>query len=573
MSAPADILDGLRPLTVEKLARLEGMPAPVAALALDALRPGSREVLIQYGVAEERSQADGGRIHLVVTQLGSQVISLAADRLRRMGNAPPYGQETRAAIDSEIDSFLAELESAPLAPVEAPIPGPTTTRDAVSPGLRVSEASPGSRDGDTRRLVLISTLADQVTQSQRELNESVLGGCCFATLLKASGPLSIADLVDHTGFSETTVSQATTKLVDRGFVSSALPPTERDQGDEERFRIDIDQHCVLGVSVQTDQIVGIVSTLEGDIRYTKREPLSATRARSPKAVATDIARFVEQLLDDCPAHGISKNPIGLGVDVAGHVDPNTGEVIYAPRLDWRNVAFGDLLEKATGLKVFVENDVNALAIHEQWFGEGVDVKCFGVVYIGEGVGAGFVLDGTLCHGAFGLAGELGHIVVERNGRPCWCGGKGHLESYASTQAILATMIGEGADIGLDLEAAAAMAEKGSYSARNAFTGAGEALGHGIATLLTLTNLAVLVVTGPSCLVTSEGRAGRLFRRAVLDTAGDLSFDNAFNECALLWRALPQEFGPHGAASTVLRYFLERPLAWDARVPSRSNATK
>jgi predicted NBD/HSP70 family sugar kinase len=234
------------------------------------------------------------------------------------------------------------------------------------------------------------------------------------------------------------------------------------------------------------------------------------------------------------------------------------------------VPLGELLTDSTGLAVFVENDVNALAVHEQWFGDGVNVRNFGVIFVGEGVGAGLVLDGTLYHGRSGLAGEIGHAVVKRGGRGCGCGGYGHLESYASTHAIVDMVIQLGAEIvdGFDLEAAAMLAET-DRRYRAPFREAGDALGQAIATLLTTNNLERLIITGPACLVESEGIAGFMFRQAVQNTAGELAFDSAVRDCSLMWRATRTDYGAHGAASTVLREFIQRPLAWEGRISERS----
>src|SRR5262249_39047463 len=88
-----------------------------------------------------------------------------------------------------------------------------------------------------------------------------------------------------------------------------------------------------------------------------------------------------------------------------------------------------------GVPVFVDNDVNALALGELFFGAGRGVGSLVVLAPGTGFGAGVVLDGRLVRGARGFAGEFGHAPVKFDGRPCWCGGRGCLAVYASGRGI------------------------------------------------------------------------------------------------------------------------------------------
>lgn len=578
-------LDGLPPATVERLARLEGMPPAVVAFALDALRPGSRDTLISLELAEERPGGDDAGQHLVLTELGKSAAAIAAALVRE--SAEPLDERSRSVMDAENDAFLKELSDRP--GLLIPEPAMQGRRDewgdeTDAAAVGTQEAAVASVAGAPRDWAIprphathrlpdlqeerasLLVLADQVNHNQRETREAFLGSCCFAELLKAAAPLALHDLVHRTAFSRHTVFQAVSALVRRDYVSAATVD-EEEWDDGTLFRVDSDRHCVLGVSVQDGQIVGIVSALEGEILHRERHVLTGAKAKKSEAVIDAITGLVEHLLALSP-----RRPIGLGVELAGHVVARTGEVIYTPRLGWRHVPLGQMLKESTGLVTVVENDVNALAVHEQWFGEGRDCKDFGVVFIGGGVGAGLVLDGTLYHGRSGLAGEIGHIVVDRNGRGCGCGGSGHVESYASIHSIVEMVIERGAKIveGFDLDAAAALAETESRY-REPFKKAGEALGHGIATLLTINNLERLIITGPKCLVASDRMAGFVFKQAVLDTAGELAFDSGFRDCSLVWHATRADYGTLGAASTVLREFIHRPLAWEGRISARSEA--
>ena len=122
---------------------------------------------------------------------------------------------------------------------------------------------------------------------------------------------------------------------------------------------------------------------------------------------------------------------GLGIGSAGQINGETGEVIYSPNLNWNNAPLGKTLEEKMGLPVKVLNDVRAATIAEWKFGNGKGCNNFVNVFVGTGVGSGFVLNGQLLNGATNSAGEIGHICLDPEGQVCGCGKKGCLESFAS----------------------------------------------------------------------------------------------------------------------------------------------
>lgn len=125
----------------------------------------------------------------------------------------------------------------------------------------------------------------------------------------------------------------------------------------------------------------------------------------------------------------------VGVAVPGMVAPSRDIVNFAPNLPWRNFPLRERLEALIDVPVVIENDANAAAWGEFQFGEGRDARSMVMFTLGTGVGGGVILDGHLLRGAFGAAGELGHIKVVPHGHFCGCGHEGCLERYASGQAL------------------------------------------------------------------------------------------------------------------------------------------
>ncbi len=201
---------------------------------------------------------------------------------------------------------------------------------------------------------------------------------------------------------------------------------------------------------------------------------------------------------------------GVGIGVAGFVDADRSRVLMSPNVDWHDVALREAVATRTDLPVVVENDANAAGWGEYRFGAGVGSDNLLLLTVGTGVGGALVLDGRLARGGFGMAGEVGHLRVVPQGRPCGCGQRGCLEQYGSGSALVRAAQ-EGVAAGIP-EAAALMARAGSVEAVDGtlVTQAAQAgdpwcvelladlgrwLGEGVASMAALLDPAVVLVGG------------------------------------------------------------------------------
>jgi glucokinase len=135
---------------------------------------------------------------------------------------------------------------------------------------------------------------------------------------------------------------------------------------------------------------------------------------------------------------------GVGVGIAGQVDGDKGILLGAPNLSQAtvNLPMARLLTDRFGVPAALRNDVQIAAMGEARFGAGKRADDFLCVFVGTGVGGAIVRDGKLVQGAAGTAGEIGHLIIDANGRLCGCGGRGHLEAYASRTAITRSLLGD-----------------------------------------------------------------------------------------------------------------------------------
>lgn len=182
----------------------------------------------------------------------------------------------------------------------------------------------------------------------------------------------------------------------------------------------------VGVDIGGTKIaVGLVDE-EGQVL---RQERVATPADDAQALLDAVVSTVGTVTE-------GKQVSGVGVGAAGFVDRARSRMMSSPNIAWHDYPLREVLEEALGLPVAVENDGNAAAWAEFRFGAGRDVDDFLLIAVGTGVGGGMVLDGELRRGAFGVAGEVGHIRVVRNGERCGCGNDGCWESYASGTALM-----------------------------------------------------------------------------------------------------------------------------------------
>lgn len=126
---------------------------------------------------------------------------------------------------------------------------------------------------------------------------------------------------------------------------------------------------------------------------------------------------------------------GIGVGMPGTIDTEQGSVIYSNNIPWENVPLADMIRERIDLPVRVANDADCAALGESAVGAGANCKSFVMLTLGTGVGSGLIVNGSIYDGS-GLGGnEFGHMLIEMDGRPCTCGGRGCLEAYASATAL------------------------------------------------------------------------------------------------------------------------------------------
>lgn len=187
---------------------------------------------------------------------------------------------------------------------------------------------------------------------------------------------------------------------------------------------------LVGVDVGGTKIAVLVTSPDGTVLG---RAIHASSVADQDGAAEAIAACIDVALADASKTLDQVKVVGIGVP--GRVDPVKGHVTLAVNLGWNDLALRDLLEARLGKPCVIENDARAAAVglhRRRVLGTSDDIAYLAV---GTGIAAGVILDGRLHRGARGLAGEIGHVVVDPNGATCACGLRGCLETFVSGPAI------------------------------------------------------------------------------------------------------------------------------------------
>ena len=188
---------------------------------------------------------------------------------------------------------------------------------------------------------------------------------------------------------------------------------------------------VVGVDIGGTKTAILICEADGSVRG---RHVASTAVGAPDRAADAIDALVRVALAESGASVADVAAVGVGVP--GRVDPERGHITLAVNLDWHDLPLGPRLESRLGVMVVLENDVRAAALglhRRRVFG---DTATLALLAVGTGISAGVVIDGVLHRGADGLAGEIGHVVMERDGPACPCGMRGCFEAIASGPAIV-----------------------------------------------------------------------------------------------------------------------------------------
>jgi glucokinase-like ROK family protein len=324
--------------------------------------------------------------------------------------------------------------------------------------------------------------------------------------LLTESPQSRANLAQHTGLNRSTISSLVSDLMAQGLIREVGLEAADSRG-RPGILLELNPAggCVVGIEINAEYVAVILTDFTARILWQRSTDIE------PDTPQADVLALAEELIASAIQAGAANhlNLLGIGLGVPGLVNTRDGVLMFAPNLSWRNIDFRSMWGDRFGVPLYIENDGNAAALGEHYFGVAKGYQNF--IYLGTGLGlaGGLMLNGELYRGAGGFAGELGHIIVESGGELCACGRRGCWETLVAPRAVIQGIIhalNNGAPslipelVGhnyerITMQVVVNAAKQGDQLALDTLSDVALHLGNGIANLINIFNPEMIVLGG------------------------------------------------------------------------------
>lgn len=323
-------------------------------------------------------------------------------------------------------------------------------------------------------------------QLMKSVNKSLI-----LNKIRKGSPISRARIAEETELTPPTVSAIVKELIAEDIVKETNLGKSSGGRKPTMLEINAAAFNIIGVDAGPDRIDIAVTDLAGQISYSAK--LLIREKITQQNYLDDLIQIIRNTLPYClPQEKI----LGIGVAMHGVVDTSTGVSLIAPNLGLKNMPIKEVLEDTFNIETIVENDARTMALGESWFGGYLEEDNMMTVNIGNGVGAGLVVNGSLYHGADDIAGEIGHMTIDIHGAKCDCGNQGCLQALVSGQAIAKRanqLLGQDTfDSG---EAVYEAAIKGNEKLKHLFLEIGEIIGIGLTNVIHIANPGLIIIGG------------------------------------------------------------------------------
>jgi len=338
-----------------------------------------------------------------------------------------------------------------------------------------------------RRLDLRKTQAARLN-TIRDINRQIV-----LNYVREREPISRAEIARETDLQRSTISAIVEALTAEGLVEEVGEGESTGGRRPTLLRLRTKEAIALGVAITPTCTTVGTSDLAGRIVEQKEFLTDPDPDQTLHEVLALVREFSVKNKGSIEA---------VGVSLPGLVDPSTGNAVYVPYFKWRDIPVSKMISTAVGLPVIIDNDANAVALAELWFGrpEVSDARDFILVLVAEGVGTGIIFDGQVYRGQRGAAGEFGHMVIGKQAPvACSCGNRDCWEAFSSERAAVARyqmkMFANEKTASFDFQALVDQALAGEAEAKAALIETALYLGVGISNLVVGFSPEVVVVGG------------------------------------------------------------------------------
>jgi Transcriptional regulator/sugar kinase len=362
------------------------------------------------------------------------------------------------------------------------------------------------------------------------------------------GIISRAEIAKILNLTPATVSSNINDLIRDGVVREAGIGISNGGRKPVLIELNADGMLFVGVDIHKDGVEAAIVNLAGNILA--RSELQFHDQSN--GFEDDVVSCIRNVRDLLPNKKLS----GIGIGMHGIVDTKQSISVYAPAMTRRNFALKDFIEDKEKLPVFMDNDANAMAVGESWFGRAKGVKNYIFLNVGRGIGSGIVINGELFRGNRYAAGEIGHIRVVENGVKCVCGNYGCLDTVGTEYSIIKDIVssihigvlssvtelsnGDLSTISLDMLKQAA--QQGDKCVLDALNKMGRYIGVAVSYVINMMNPGMIVFGG------SMSVLGEYIIEPLKSTAINLSMKECVDGVQIVISSLRDKAGVVGAAS-------------------------
>ncbi|GAA2078562.1 ROK family transcriptional regulator [Pseudolysinimonas kribbensis] len=377
-------------------------------------------------------------------------------------------------------------------------------------------------------------------------------------LIRSSGTVSRNELVELSGLTGASITRIVKALIEAGLVietgygdsTGGKRPTLLELNPRSRYAV--------GLSLDDAHLTYAVTDLGG--RLVGRLVTRGTGQEAPGAVIERVAGELELLLAGLQIDRASV--VGIGVAGAGLDIRSRAERASLNAEEWENFAVRDALAASSGLPVVRENDAACAAIGQFWVGRLSASQDFATLYMATGFGCGIVEHGSLARGASSNVGEIGHMVLEVDGPPCWCGSRGCLEMLAAPRRVISDAMaveglaaelglsGAEADVRHDFSAVGRAAAQGHTACVALIEGSARYVAQATLSVVNLLDLDRVYLAGPGF-----AEAGPIYLRVIRDAVGGLARVRDIHRVEVVLSDPARDAAAVGAASLALQQSL------------------
>ena len=323
----------------------------------------------------------------------------------------------------------------------------------------------------------------------RDINKQIV-----LNYVRERSPISRAEIARETDLQRSTISAIVDSLREVGLIEEIGMGTSTGGRKPTLLKLKTGTPMAIGVDVTPRETTVALADLAGKILDKKEFPTSPDAEFMSEQIVQKVSKFADKY---------KEFDLEVGISIPGIADQATSKPLYIPYFQWRDWDICRKITEKTNLQVTVDNDANAIALAELWFGRDKSrkVRNFITVLVGEGIGTGIIFDGQVYRGEKGAAGEFGHMIVGTNGPvPCSCGSRDCWEAHASENAIIAryqNSFGKGFNNvrGINMAKLVSLANEGEKQALEALRETGKYLGIGISNLIVGLSPQAVIVSG------------------------------------------------------------------------------